>query len=1003
MNRSRVLSWRVGRLLSCAIALSLMISGSAFAQSQSGNVFGTVVDNQGAAIPGVTVTLTGPGAPGVFITDLEGKFRFLNLSPGRYSVRAELSDFGKVVRDNLDVNIGRNSEVTLTLSPTLAETITITAETPLLDVRKTGTGATVTKVELEEVPTARDPWVILQQVPGVLMDRINIGGNESGQQSQFVSKGATGDQATFNVDGVNITDMAATGSSPAYYDFDSFEEMQVTTGGTDPRIQTPGVQLNMVTKRGSNELRGSGRFFWTDGEYQDDPKIPAEAQPYLAAANEIDNITDQGFEVGGPILRDRIWAWGAFSDNQIDLFTAQNRSPSGAVAARYSDRTTLETINFKLNAQITSSNSFAGIWTDSGKIKFGRNVSPSRPPASAWNQDAYGPPGIWKIEDTQIFSSNFYLTGMYSKVNGGFQLMPDGGVRCVDPTCAKGLSPAYLDLASGQWGNSFVYYYTERPQDQYRADGSTFFDTGALNHELKFGFGYRETPVRSVSGWPGDQFTVLYEGANTEGGTGGVYLSRRGDANYEMKYTDLYVGDTMLLGNLTIQAGLRYDLQKGTNGASTAKANPTIPDILSSFTFDSDDSIEWESIAPRIGATYALGSTRRTLLRASYNQYVDQLGAGGVSPLNPLGSYQYLYYYFTDVNGDNQAQRNEIQFEGGPYGNGVYGAYNVDPENPTSAVVLNRVDPNIKPPRTDEVVLGFEHELLPEFTVGLNYTHRNLTNFVEYRSEKTVGSNDFYTRADYEPFLLAGGAPVTGTLPDGTAYTVPVYQLKEGISPSPFSVLTNRPDYEQTYNGLELNLTKRMSNRWMMRGNVSFADWKQNVGAGASADPTHLRTAQGCSNCDGDIVVQGSGTGSGAKGGIYINAGWAYNVTGVYQLPFGINVGANLLGREGYVIPYIHRVSGPRDGAKNVLIGGVDDYRHDDVMNLDMRVGKEFRFPAGIGLTLSADVFNVTGENTVLQRNTRIYRTATALDATRNRISEIQSPRVFRFGARISF
>lgn len=1004
MNRSRNLSWRLGRLLFCAIALSLMVSGSAFAQSaQTGNVFGTVVDNQGAAIPGVTVTLSGVGAPRVFVTDSEGKYRFLNLSPGRYSVQADLAGFGNVVRNNVDVNVGRNSEVTLTLAPALEQTITVTAETPLLDVRKTGTGATVTKVELEEVPTARDPWVILQQVPGVLMDRINIGGNESGQQSQFVGKGATGDQATFNVDGVNITDMAATGSSPAYYDFDSFEEMQVTTGGTDPRIQTPGVQLNMVTKRGTNELRGSGRYFWTDGEYQDAPEIPAEADAYLAASNEIDNITDMGFEVGGPILRDRLWAWGAYSDNQIDLFTAQNRSPSGVVGTRYSDKTTLETLNFKLNAQITSSNSFAGIYTDSAKVKLGRNVSPSRPPETAWNQDAYGPPGIWKIEDTQIFSPSFYLTGMYSKVNGGFQLVPDGGVRCVDPTCAEGLTPAYLDVTTGQFAKSYYYYYTERPQDQFRADGSTFFDTGALNHELKFGFGYRETPVTSVSGWPGDQWTVLYEGANKPGGAGGVYFYRPADANYEMNYTDLYLGDTMLFGNLTIQAGLRYDLQEGTNGASTVRANPTIGDIMGSATFDSDDSIEWTSIAPRIGATYALGSTRRTLLRASYNQYVDQLGAGAVGPLNPLGAYQYLYYYFTDVNGDNRAQRNEVQFEGGPYGNGVYAGYNIDPENPNQAVVLNRVDQDINPPLTDEIVLGLEHELLPEFTVGLNYTHRTMTDFVEYRSEKTFGSNNFYTQADYEPFLRAGGAPVTGTLPDGTTYTIPVYQLKAGISPSPFSVLTNRPDYEQKYKGLELNLTKRMSNRWMMRGNVSLADWTQEVGPNAFADPTHLRTAQGCSNCDGDIVVQGSGSGSGAKGGVYINAGWAYNITGVYQLPFGINFGANLLGREGYAIPYIHRVTGPREGAKNVLITGVDDYRHEDVMNLDLRLGKDFRFPAGIGLTLSADVFNVTNENTVLQRNTRVYRTVTALDATRNRITEIQSPRVFRFGAKISF
>src|SRR5581483_1762705 len=141
-----------------------------------------------------------------------------------------------------------NADVTMTLNPSVAESITVTAEAPLLDTRKTGSGIDVAKVELEKIPTGRDPWVIMQQTPGVLMDRINVGGNQSGQQSGYVSKGAGSAQSSWNVDGVNLTDFGATGSTPTYYDFDSFEEMQITTGGSDPRIKTPGIQLNMVTK-----------------------------------------------------------------------------------------------------------------------------------------------------------------------------------------------------------------------------------------------------------------------------------------------------------------------------------------------------------------------------------------------------------------------------------------------------------------------------------------------------------------------------------------------------------------------------------------------------------------------------------------------------------------------------------------------------------------------------------------------------------------------------------
>src|SRR5688500_14382917 len=293
---------RSARRLLLFVVAALLVPMIGLAQFQTGNVFGTIVDNQDQPLPGVTVTLSGGGAPQVFITDSEGRFRFPSLAPGRYTVNAELAGFGQATRDVV-VNIGRNTDLSVTLAPTVSETITVTAETPLLDVRRTGTGATIGEVELESVPSARDPWVVLQQVPGVVMDRINIGGNESGQQSVYVGKGTYSAENLWALDGVNITDPAASGSSPTYYDFDSFEEMQVTTGGSDPRLGTPGVGLNMVTKRGTNDWRGSGRFFLTDGEYQSDPEIPEEAVDYLTTPNLIDNIADYGGEIGGPVLR----------------------------------------------------------------------------------------------------------------------------------------------------------------------------------------------------------------------------------------------------------------------------------------------------------------------------------------------------------------------------------------------------------------------------------------------------------------------------------------------------------------------------------------------------------------------------------------------------------------------------------------------------------------------------------------------------------------------------
>ena len=968
------------------LAMLFLLASPAVAQVQTGNIFGTVRTTDGSVLPGVTVTLTGVGAPQVFVTDTQGSFRFLNLSPGSYAARAELEGFGTTTRSGVGVSIGRSAEITIELNPAMADAITITAEAALLDTRKTGTGNTVTKLELEDIPTGRDPWVILQQTPGVQMDRINIGGSESGQQSTYVSKGTNSSQATWNIDGVNITDVGALGSSPTYYDFDAFDEMQVTTGGTDVRIQTPGVQLNMVTKRGTNDLNGSARYLHTSGDLQSDPTIPDEATSYLTRLNEINQIDDYGVETGGPVIHDRLWLWGAFSRQEIKLFTAQRVSQLAEFPEPFHDDTKLETLNGKLNAQLLPNNSLALAYTKGNKVKFGRNVGPDRPPETGWNQD--GPTDVFKLEDTQVIGSNFYLTGLYSRVKSVFNLFGDQGNRCTSLECGLDAQMSWLD-ANVIPHRSFLNYVTERPQDQYRTDASTFFNTGSLSHELKFGLGYRDAEVSSFSAWPGGGYAYMFNNTELETGAQGLaILTRDTNFTYNVGQTDFYVGDTILAGNLTIQAGLRYDRQVGSLQDGATTANPLIPDILPAISYNGSSlgELEWSSVSPRLGLTYALGADKKTLLRAAANRYVDQLGAATVYSVSPT-AYQYLYYYFNDVNGDGAVQRPEIDFA-----TGLVGFFGLDPNDTLHAVQTSRYDNDMKAPTTDELILGFERELVPDFVVGVNGTYRRLNDFAGFRYEKTKGAGDFITPADYA--LLT---TVSGQFPDGTSYSgIPVYALP---SRPIYRVITNLPGYSQTYKGLELTGTKRMSNRWMMRGNFSWNDWTQNVSEEGLVDPTRQRTAVGCNNCDGGTVVAGSGAGSGAKGQVFVNAEWQYALTGSYQVPLiETSLGFSLNGRQGYPVPYVHRVYVASEAIyKQVLPGeDIDTYRLPNVHNLDLRLAKDFRL-RGAGLTVSADVFNVFNENTDLQRFTRIN------NARVNEITETQSPRVIRLGARLTF
>ena len=986
-------------VIGAALLVSLL-AVSAFAQQQTGNIYGKTQAKDGSALPGVTVTLTGVGAPQTFVTDGTGSFRFLSLSPGTYGLKAELAGFGNSIRNGITVNIGRNADVVLTLNPAAAESITVTAEAPLLDIRKTGTGTDVPKVELQNVPTARDPWVILQQTPGVTMDRNNVGGNESGQQSVYVSKGTTGTQSTWNVDGVNITDFAATGSSPSYYDFDAFEEMQITTGGSDPRIMTPGVQLNMVTKRGTNDIKGSARFFSSKKSWQASPRIPSEAQSYLTTINQINGIQETGGEVGGPIVKDKLWFWLAYGRSNIDILT-----PTLFAGSRFRDRTELKNENTKLNAQPLASNSLTLVDQYGSKIKMGRNVGTTRPPETAWNQnDEYAKgtgslkdPTLWKIEDTQIIGKNLYLTGLYSKVQGGFHLIADNGQGCQTFACGVSSPAAWYNENIGAWQRSYISIKSLRPQKQYRIDGSAFAGTGSISHELKFGAGHRNADVNSVSAWPGGQWTDNYAIAGIpvgNGDTGVVHIFRGPNSTFFAKSDDAYVGDTMLMGNLTVQASLRYDIQKGGITAGVAQGSDLIPNILQTINFPAVSGLKWTNLSPRLGLTYALGADRRTLLRAGYNRYVNQLNSGAVTPVSP-GAGSYAVYYFNDLNHDNVAQFNEIDFNAGPV--------TPLPSN-VAGVSRTRWASNLSAPYTDELLVGVDHELMTDLSIGVNATYRKLKNFTTTTAEHHQGQGDFYTSADY----ILSPVPISNVkLPDGTVTSVPYYRLAPGVAAPIYSVIRNLPDYSQEYKGIDFTVTKRMSNRWMMRGNLTLQDWTQQVGSGAIIDPTRGQT---CGVCNGSEVLFRS-TGSGNKGNVYINSKWSYSLTGAYQIPvIETNLGFNLNGRQGYALPYVALIrTTTGEGTKAVLVpSDVDTFRNDNVTELDLRLSKDIRI-SRVGLTLSLDGFNMLNSNTILQRNLASVCSAPqstgvcSATGSSNRVTEVLSPRVFRVGARLSF
>lgn len=972
--------------LSIVIAIALLFSlpTTASAQTPAGNLYGNVVDGSGEPLPGASLTLSGQGAPQVQMSNEQGLFRFLGLSPGTYQLIIHLDGYSDVEHAKVSIGANRNTTLIVEMSLAIEEVLTVTTESPLLDERRIKTGTTLEQTELERVPSARDPWAVLQTVPGVLLDRINVGGNESGKQAQFVGPGSGIEDAVWAIDGVVITDMSAVGNSPTFYNFDAFEEMDIATGGADATLATGGVTLNMVTKRGTNTWRGSARYLRSDDDWQDgldfdsanlgkdfDGPGPATDQAAFSRGDRLVAVQDWGLEIGGPIVRDKVWLWANYGKQEIDLLTLSD----------FSDSSEVEAFGGKLNAQPKRENSLVGFYNFGDRTQRGQGASPGRAPDSTWNMKA--PTDIYKIEDTQIFSPSFYLTGMVSLVENEAVLTPQGGLD----------GPSAVLDESFIWQSNFVHHASDRPQEQVRIDGDYFFASGEMSHELKFGVGYRTTRTESLSTWPGNALRLDY---NTAFGAlyNLVQISRPTPGDFETEYTGIYVQDTLTKGRLTANLGLRYDAQDGRINQMTAPAvegfetfsdgSPLFPEAT---TPARDVGFDWQDLSPRLGVTWALGEERRTLLRAGFSQFAKQLGQENVRLLSPL-SYSYAYFYYEDGDGDGRVTRDEV------FGDPLF-LNNFDPLGQT---VGDRVDPDYQAATTTELLLGVEHALRPDLVVGLGLTRREIDDIREDRrlvqdllADGSLGETRANVRGDY-----AQVGSQTVLRPDGSTFDVPIWRLASNVlETGDFLVLNG--ERRQVYTGVTLTVNKRLANRWMLRGNVNLSNFEWDIPDGSPPDPNlFLGGSQ-----DGGPVLQGSSNGGGSKGGVYLNSEWSYSITGMYQVApqrrWGFNVAASVNGRQGYAIPYYARIPRLFVNEFATLLQAVDtadEFRNDDVHVVDLRLEKDFRIRE-VSFTVAAEAFNFFNEGTVLQREHRLGISRS------NHVEEVLSPRVLRFGVRL--
>jgi hypothetical protein len=942
-----------------ALALLLGVASAASAQVFTGRIDVTVEDATGGRLPGVNVDISGP-ANQTQVTDAQGQAHFLNLPVGTYSLKANLSGFNSYENANVQVATAAATAVGVKLAVAgTAETVNVVAATPVIDTKKQTTTTNITLEELQNIPTARDPWVVMQSVPSIYVDRVNVGGSESGQQSNYIGKGSVTTDNTWSIDGVPITDMGATGSTPTYYDFDMFQEMAITTGGADASNATGGVQLNMVLKKGSNTPHGNARYYFENQSLQT-TNIPANLVAALGGTsgkgNRTDFYKDYGFDLGGPILKDRLWGWGSIGRTNVKNLTLTGTP----------DQTILKNYALKIDGQLNTSTRGNFTFFEGNKNKFGRSAGPTRPPETTWDQT--GPTKYYKGEGNFVIGQSLFVAARYAYISGGFSLTPEGGLN----------AQMYKDDA-GTWHNSYYFYKTDRPQ--YYGGGDASYFKG--KHEVKFGFSYRKTPVDSLSGATGNRIVSISDGYPNMV----AYAEQDFASSTTGKYLSAFVTDTISLNRLTVTAGIRFDRATSSYSQTAVPAVAGFPLLPAITAAPVNDAYKFTNFTPRVGVTYALDDSRKTIARASYAMFASQLPANAGAFVAPIQPYTYVYYNAVDRNGNHVADLNEIDFAAG-----VQGSNNVDLAHPGVVSTSNKISSNLKAPLTQEAMFGVDREIASNFGVSATFTYRYMNDFL-------WNPRNGITQASYRQT-----GTFTGTFPIVGSVSIPYYGATGAL---PGFNAQNRPDYSRRYLGFELSATKRMSNRWMARLGFASSSWTEHFASPAAIldkTPTSNTSGQfqnlqasGPLIDGGPVVVQTTGSG---KSGIYLIAPkYQISANGMYQAPWGIDLGVNFNLRQGYGEPFFRSRVNTNDSVvsvKNLLLVAPDANRLDTVSTLDGRLEKMFKFQR-TSLALDLDVFNLLNRSTVLgkQYDARLTTFGNTL--------EIMNPRIARLGVRFFF
>jgi len=830
---------------------------------------GLVKDTSGAVMPGVTVEAASPvliEKVKSTITDESGLYRIVDLRPGTYTLTFTLPGFNTVTREGIELQSNFTATINIELGVgTLQESVTVSGASPVVDVSQNVKQQVLSREVLDAVPTAKTIQGIGQLVLGVTLNSPDVGGSRAMQQTYFAIRGTGGAQSVVLVDGLMTNGLMGDGAVQAYHNEAMSQEMVYQTGGGAAETLTGGITMNLVPKDGGNQFRGGAKWAKSPEAWQGDNFTDQLENMGVTGVDKIKHFEEFNIEQGGPIIKNKLWFFGAFRQAYYDKPIANTFQTDGSVA--YPQAAAACTISknceqgvsdekmanpvARLTWQISERNKFA-VYSDRALRLRGHAMGSLTDPNTAsviWNTPNFS---TGSAKWTSTLSSTLLLEVGTSFNRERYDNLYQPGVYAERGTTAWYRNARHDDTSTGYLWNASSAQLGNYP-DRYNVQGSISYVTGA--HNVKLGVMDQFGSYRRYNNANADLYQTYQNGAplrvtvlNTP-----LEVQENLDANF-----GIYAQDQWNMGKLTLNYGARFDYLKqrivGQKAMQGRFANVAAYDDIVLPT--------WKDFSPRVSAVYNLSGSGKTAVRVGYNKFVTAQTTGFAQLYNPTAlTTQQLAW--TDVNSNDIADGErgcagypsigcEINFAGLPSNFGVRS--------------LAQFDPDLKRPYQLAFNAGVTHEVMTGVTVSFDYTRSDFRNI-------TVRQNTLRTAASYDQFSIAN--PL-----DGSA--ISAWLPKPGVASQVANVDSTSDDMKRAYNGFDLSFNARIRGGVRAFGGFGMERTLNDVCVSAASDPNRSLY---CNQADSGIPWQKQ-----------------VKATIVYPLPwYGISVSAALQNLNGYL------------------------------------------------------------------------------------------------------